>query len=168
MVWVEEEDKRYVLMDYLDQSGLSSPSPSHPPPPLFSLGRLARVLPMLEKLYPAVSIHGDKTQEQREEALEQFRSGQQPIMVATAVAARGLDIPNVKHVINYDLPAADFDEYVHRIGRNGTLSLSLSPPSISHRFLSRTRPVQLALLHPGSQPSHWHLPGPAKGQGGQK
>ena len=70
--------------------------------------------------YPAVSIHGDKVQAQREEALELFRSGQKPIMVATAVAARGLDIPNVKHVINYDLPN-DFDEYVHRIGRTGML-----------------------------------------------
>ncbi|CAJ0570191.1 unnamed protein product, partial [Mesorhabditis spiculigera] len=47
-----------------------------------------------------------------------FRSGRAPIMVATAVAARGLDIPNVKHVINYDLPG-DIDEYVHRIGRTG-------------------------------------------------
>lgn len=47
-----------------------------------------------------------------------FKSGQYPILVATAVAARGLDIPNVRHVINYDLPS-DFDEYVHRIGRTG-------------------------------------------------
>ncbi|KAK6026502.1 helicase protein, partial [Ostertagia ostertagi] len=46
------------------------------------------------------------------------RSGATPILVATAVAARGLDIPNVKHVINYDLPA-EIDEYVHRIGRTG-------------------------------------------------
>lgn len=45
-------------------------------------------------------------------------SGTAPVMVATAVAARGLDIPNVKHVINYDLPN-DADEYVHRIGRTG-------------------------------------------------
>jgi len=47
-----------------------------------------------------------------------FRSGQCSVLVATAVAARGLDIPNVKHVINYDLPN-DIDEYVHRIGRTG-------------------------------------------------
>lgn len=54
----------------------------------------------------------------RERHLECFRSGQTPLLVATAVAARGLDIPNVKHVINYDLPN-DVDEYVHRIGRTG-------------------------------------------------
>lgn len=64
------------------------------------------------------SIHGDRTQYEREDALARFRSGRTPILVATAVAARGLDIPNVKHVINYDLPS-DIDEYVHRIGRTG-------------------------------------------------
>ena len=65
-----------------------------------------------------VAIHGDLKQMDRERHLESFRSGQCPILVATAVAARGLDIPNVKHVINYDLPS-DIDEYVHRIGRTG-------------------------------------------------
>ncbi|KAF1769114.1 hypothetical protein GCK72_000927 [Caenorhabditis remanei] len=66
----------------------------------------------------SVSIHGDLKQIERERNLEMFRSGQFPILVATAVAARGLDIPNVRHVINYDLPG-DSDEYVHRIGRTG-------------------------------------------------
>lgn len=64
------------------------------------------------------SIHGDRTQNEREGALHSFRNGITPIMVATAVAARGLDIPNVKHVINFDLPN-DIEEYVHRIGRTG-------------------------------------------------
>ncbi|KAI6612949.1 DEAD-box ATP-dependent RNA helicase [Pyricularia oryzae] len=67
---------------------------------------------------PATSIHGDRTQRERERALEMFRTGRCPILVATAVAARGLDIPNVTHVINYDLPT-DIDDYVHRIGRTG-------------------------------------------------
>ncbi|VDM72748.1 unnamed protein product [Strongylus vulgaris] len=57
--------------------------------------------------YEVVAIHGDLKQ-----------TGATPVMVATAVAARGLDIPNVKHVINYDLPS-EIDEYVHRIGRTG-------------------------------------------------
>lgn len=70
--------------------------------------------------YPATSIHGDRTQREREEALRVFRSGQCPILVATAVAARGLDIPHVKHVINFDLPS-DIEEYVHRIGRTGRM-----------------------------------------------
>lgn len=68
--------------------------------------------------YGCTSIHGDRSQRDREEALQQFRSGRCPILVATAVAARGLDISNVKHVINFDLPS-DIEEYVHRIGRTG-------------------------------------------------
>ena len=68
--------------------------------------------------FPSTSIHGDRTQIQREAALQAFRTGECPIIVATAVAARGLDIPNVTHVINYDLPG-DIDDYVHRIGRTG-------------------------------------------------
>lgn len=66
----------------------------------------------------AVAIHGDLKQYERERNLSVFRTGQYPVLVATAVAARGLDIPNVKHVINHDLPS-DIDEYVHRIGRTG-------------------------------------------------
>merc|ERR1712240_39034 len=67
---------------------------------------------------PTTIIHGDRLQREREEALFDFRTGDKPILVATAVAARGLDIPNVAHVINYDMPD-DVDEYVHRIGRTG-------------------------------------------------
>ncbi|KAF2356812.1 DEAD/DEAH box helicase domain [Trinorchestia longiramus] len=66
----------------------------------------------------STSIHGDRFQSQREEALHQFKSGLRSILVATAVAARGLDIRGVTHVINYDLPK-EVDEYVHRIGRTG-------------------------------------------------
>lgn len=68
--------------------------------------------------YPVTSIHGDRSQREREDALASFKCGRTPILVATAVAARGLDIPNVKHVINFDLPS-DVEEYVHRIGRTG-------------------------------------------------
>merc|ERR1712179_473654 len=69
---------------------------------------------------PTTSIHGDRLQREREEALYDFRVGTMPILVATAVAARGLDIPGVAHLINYDMPD-DVDEYVHRIGRTGRL-----------------------------------------------
>jgi ATP-dependent RNA helicase DDX3X len=68
--------------------------------------------------FPVASIHGDRTQREREAALNSFRTGRTPILVATDVAARGLDIPNVLHVINYDLPT-NIDDYVHRIGRTG-------------------------------------------------
>jgi probable ATP-dependent RNA helicase DDX4 len=69
---------------------------------------------------PATSIHGDRLQREREEALRDFRSGKMPIIVATGVASRGLDIKEVKHVVNYDLPK-EIEEYVHRIGRTGRL-----------------------------------------------
>lgn len=62
------------------------------------------------------SIHGDRTQRQREEALADFTDGKYKILVATAVAARGLDIPKVQHVINYDMPDTA-DEFIHRIGK---------------------------------------------------
>lgn len=61
-------------------------------------------------------IHGDRTQIQREEALKGFRSGKYDVLVATDVAARGLDIEGVSHVINYDIPLTP-DDYIHRIGR---------------------------------------------------
>ncbi|KAL5708502.1 RNA helicase [Ranunculus cassubicifolius] len=68
--------------------------------------------------FPATTIHGDRTQQEREYALRSFKSGTTPILVATDVAARGLDIPHVSHVVNFDLPN-DIDDYVHRIGRTG-------------------------------------------------
>ncbi|CAK1552496.1 unnamed protein product [Leptosia nina] len=64
------------------------------------------------------SIHGDRLQREREEAINNFKSGRHCILVATAVAARGLDIKNVDIVVNYNLPKS-VDEYVHRIGRTG-------------------------------------------------
>ncbi|XP_056121550.1 probable ATP-dependent RNA helicase DDX4 [Rhinichthys klamathensis goyatoka] len=64
------------------------------------------------------SIHGDREQREREKALSDFRTGQCPVLVATSVAARGLDIEHVQHVVNFDLPSS-IDEYVHRIGRTG-------------------------------------------------
>merc|ERR1712226_1790357 len=66
----------------------------------------------------AVSIHGDKSQEGRTQAVEQFKSGKIPLLVATDVAARGLDIPGVDYVINYSFPLT-IEDYVHRIGRTG-------------------------------------------------
>lgn len=66
----------------------------------------------------SVAIHGDKSQGQRKDALDRFRSGQVSILVATDVAARGLDIPKLNYVFNYDLPE-ESDNYVHRIGRTG-------------------------------------------------
>jgi ATP-dependent RNA helicase RhlE len=61
-------------------------------------------------------LHGERTQQQRTEALEAFRQGRVPVLVATDIAARGLDIEEISHVINYDVPPTP-DDYVHRIGR---------------------------------------------------
>ena len=68
--------------------------------------------------FTSVAIHGNKSQSQRQRALKSFKDNQVRIMVATDVAARGLDIPNVSHVINFDQPAT-YEDYVHRIGRTG-------------------------------------------------
>lgn len=115
VVWVEEPDKRSFLLDLLNATGKDSLT--------LVFVETKKGADALEDFlyregYSCTSIHGDRSQRDREEALHQFRSGQCPILVATAVAARGLDISNVKHVINFDLPS-DIEEYVHRIGRTG-------------------------------------------------
>jgi superfamily II DNA/RNA helicase len=66
----------------------------------------------------AVAMHGDKTQSQRERALAGFESGRVDTLVATDVAARGIHVEGISHVINFD-PPADRDGYVHRVGRTG-------------------------------------------------
>lgn len=68
--------------------------------------------------YPAVALNGDMNQSQRERTVDQIKSGQSSVLVATDVVARGLDIPRISLVINYDLPG-DNEAYVHRIGRTG-------------------------------------------------
>lgn len=67
---------------------------------------------------PADAIHGNKTQSQRERALRNFKESKARVLVATDVAARGLDVPSVSHVINFDQPNT-YEDYVHRIGRTG-------------------------------------------------
>jgi superfamily II DNA/RNA helicase len=72
---------------------------------------------------PAVAMHGDKSQGQRERALANFESGVVDTLVATDVAARGIDVAGITHVINYDIPATR-DDYVHRIGRTARAGAS--------------------------------------------
>ena len=114
VLYVEEEDKKSALLDLLasNNEGLTL---------IFvETKRLADQLTdfLIMQNFRATAIHGDRTQAERERALAAFRAGTANILVATAVAARGLDIPNVTHVINFDLPG-DIDDYVHRIGRTG-------------------------------------------------
>ncbi|MEO7658847.1 MAG: DEAD/DEAH box helicase [Pyrinomonadaceae bacterium] len=78
-----------------------------------------RIAHILEKRsHKSNRIHGDRSQSQREAALRSFKSGHTNVLVATDVAARGIDIDSVSHVINYDIPEAP-EDYVHRIGRTG-------------------------------------------------
>ncbi|KAK0728157.1 P-loop containing nucleoside triphosphate hydrolase protein [Lasiosphaeria miniovina] len=119
---VEDGDKRSVLLDILHDQREKEADGGDPNLTLIFVEtkRMADALSdfLLNQNFIAAAIHGDRTQREREAALRDFRSRACPILVATAVAARGLDIPNVTHVINYDLPT-DIDDYVHRIGRTG-------------------------------------------------
>ncbi len=78
--------------------------------------RLAKTL--VDRGFKAESIHGNKNHSQRQRALNAFKESKVQVLVATDVAARGLDIADVSHVINYDLPTT-YDDYIHRIGRAG-------------------------------------------------
>jgi ATP-dependent RNA helicase RhlE len=82
--------------------------------------------------HPAEAIHGNKNQGQRTRALDAFKKGHARLMVATEIAARGIDVENVSHVINFDLPNVP-EQYVHRIGRTaragqGGLAISFCAP----------------------------------------
>ncbi len=73
---------------------------------------------LYRKGYKVESLHGNKTQNRRKRALDAFKRGHASILIATDVAARGLDVPNVTHVVNFDMPAT-YEDYTHRIGRTG-------------------------------------------------
>lgn len=83
---------------------------------------------LFNKGLPCTSIHADRTQREREDAMRAFRAGTTPILIATGVSARGIDVRNVCHVINYDLPSMDhggIEEYTHRIGKEIVSALML-------------------------------------------
>jgi superfamily II DNA/RNA helicase len=73
---------------------------------------------LYEMGFKTVSLHGNKSQPQRKRALEAFKSHKADILIATDVAARGLDVKDVSHVINFDMPET-YEDYTHRIGRTG-------------------------------------------------
>ena len=132
--------------------------------------------PPAERFTPvaAEDIHGDRSQSQREAALAAFRSGSCRVLVATDVAARGLDVPGVEHVINMDLPFArdDFDSYVHRIGRTGRaghtgLATSLFVPGEAPKQGNgRIAPLLATLLKEAGQAVPPFLAGGGGGGGG--
>jgi ATP-dependent RNA helicase RhlE len=89
----------------------------------------------------AAAIHGNKSQATRQRVLDQFKSDRLPVLVATDVAARGLDVDDISHVINYDMPL-DPETYVHRIGRTGRAGAS----GIAVSFCGRDEQAQLRLI----------------------
>jgi ATP-dependent RNA helicase DDX5/DBP2 len=102
--------------------------------------------------YSAVSIHGDKTQIEREAGLRDFVKGKAPVMFATDVAARGLDISDVTHVVNYDMPA-DLENYVHRIGRTGRAGkFGAAVTFINPDYDMKCTPALIKVAEEASQP----------------
>jgi ATP-dependent RNA helicase RhlE len=110
--FVNQGDKAKLLADYIKK---------HPDELALVFGRTKHGSDKLARLlegwgFSVGAIHGNKSQNQRERILQSFRSGEVKVLVATDVAARGIDIPDVRHVYNYDLPNVP-ENYVHRIGR---------------------------------------------------
>ena len=110
---------------------------------------------LCERGFPAASIHGDKSQREREDALRAFKTGRCPVLVATDVAARGLDIPNVTQVVNYDLPS-NIDDYVHRIGRTGRAgNMGAALSFVNERNSGVVRELREMLEENGQEVPQW-------------
>ncbi|MES2801933.1 MAG: DEAD/DEAH box helicase [Bdellovibrionota bacterium] len=114
VMFIDMDDKRYFLAEYFKQN----------PDGKFVVFvrtrvRAERVAKALAKLeITTLTLHGEKDQTDRTEVMRAFRAGEYKVLIATDVSARGIDIPDVTHVINYDLPEKN-ENYVHRIGRTG-------------------------------------------------
>ncbi|RVX70590.1 hypothetical protein B0A52_05242 [Exophiala mesophila] len=119
-VWTEPDAKQQALYDLLI---------AMPPSRTLVFVRSKKAADFVDDFLfnlglPTTSIHSDRMQIEREDALRSFKSGQTPILITTGVSARGLDVKNVMHVINFDLPLIEHDgksEYVHRIGRTARI-----------------------------------------------
>ncbi|WP_085743022.1 MULTISPECIES: DEAD/DEAH box helicase [Rhizobium] len=120
--------------------------------------------------YSVASIHGNKSQGQRERALKAFRDGSVKTLIATDVAARGIDIPAVSHVYNYDLPEVP-DAYVHRIGRTARagrdgIAIAFCAPDEAKllRDIERLMGIDIAVAS-GEPPANISNSGPRRGNG---
>lgn len=111
--YVKEDVKLISLLECLKKTG---------PPVLIFCQSIEDVDNLHEYLLlkgvDVTGLHGQKTQDERSRTIIDFRSGKRDVLVATDVAAKGLDFPDIKHVINYDMPK-DIQSYVHRVGRTG-------------------------------------------------
>jgi ATP-dependent RNA helicase RhlE len=171
VLYVRKEDKHQLLAHVLD---------ALPRALVFVRTRAAadRAVELLaSRGRAAVALHGDLSQARRRAALRAFLDEAEAVLIATDVAARGLHVPNLHHVVNFDLPS-DADTYVHRVGRtarNGAsgVALSFCDPS-EHTYLQRIearcgRPLQPQVAHPfhdwGLVPAH---PSARKGKGARR
>ncbi len=145
----------------------------------FGVGKLEKTL--RKNNYKVGSIHGDKTQSAREEALNKFKDQKVNILIATDVAARGIDINNLEAVINFDIPNVS-ETYIHRIGRTGRAGNSGNAYSFCsadeksyifdiQQLINTTIPVEAAhpyLLDPKAKPEVHRTPGKSKNRKGRK
>lgn len=114
VAFVEMDDKRFFLERFINENPGSKILVF-----VRTKVRAERVLKALERVnIPSQTIHGGKNQEERSLVMDRFKSGENRVLIATDVSARGVDIPNVEFVINYDLPEV-VENYVHRVGRTG-------------------------------------------------
>jgi ATP-dependent RNA helicase RhlE len=122
---------------------------------------------------PATSIHSDRRQEDRVAALEAFRRGQYPVLIATDVAARGIDVEGISHVVNFDVPFSA-DDYIHRGGRTARAGavgevLTFVTPAEERDLLEIERAIGATLprviLPNFDHGSHEHVPPPTEGRG---
>ena len=114
VMFVEMDDKRFFLESFIRENPVSKII-------IFVRTRVRaeRVAKAMERvLIPSITIHGEKDQSERSDAMRRFKEGECNILIATDVSARGIDIPDVNYVINYDLPEKA-ENYVHRVGRTG-------------------------------------------------
>ena len=114
LIWTHFKKKREVLRGLLQSEDINNA--------VIFCNRKRDISTLLSSLkrhnFKAVALHGDMTQSARLAALEEFKNGESPLLIASDVAARGLDIPSVSHVFNFDVPS-NAEDYVHRIGRTG-------------------------------------------------
>merc|ERR1712107_197952 len=115
--------------------------------------------------WPALCIHGDKKQEEREWVLKEFKEGKSPILVATDVASRGIDVKDIKYVINYDFPN-QIEDYIHRVGRTGRAGATGSSYTFFTADKARHAPDLIKVLEEASQPVPAELERLAEGAGG--
>jgi superfamily II DNA/RNA helicase len=114
LIWTDVRKKRQILRDILRHEAVKNA--------VIFCNRKRDIAELIKSLtrhgFSAVALHGDMTQSARLEALQRFKDGEVPLMIASDVAARGLDIAGLSHVFNFDVPS-HAEDYVHRIGRTG-------------------------------------------------